>query len=70
MCAGEPFRDLAIVLLGTVFWDAEELFFEAGLFGAELYDHAVGGWGGVWGYDVGKYGDEAGEGDDQQGDDC
>ena len=70
MCAGEPFGDAAGVLLRAGFGEVEELLFKAGLFGAELYDHAVGGWGGVGGYDVGKYGDEAGEGDDQQGDDC
>ena len=68
MSAGEPFGDLAIVALRAGFGDVEEQFFEAGLFGAELYDHAVGGWGGVGGDYVGEYGGEAGEGDDQQGD--
>ncbi len=41
---------------------------ETGLFCAELYDHAVGRWGGVGGYDVCEYGDEAGGGYDEQGD--
>ncbi len=41
---------------------------KAGLLGAELNDHLVGRWGAVWRKQRGEDGDEAGEGNDQQGD--